>query len=172
MHGLHQRLGVNELRGVNAGEGAARDVARDVAARAGGREADSFKLCEDGWHVLDADVVELYVLARRHVAGVPCVSEGELAERLKLLARQRTIRHLDAQHEVAFILRALRVKAVPAQAHVEVVLGYALEALAGVADDVFQAVEPVAHALGALHLVLFSSDGHGRNLRLKQKLPR
>ncbi len=169
VHGERQRLGVDELVRRDAGERAARDVARDVAAGARGREADAAQLLEDGGHVLDADVVELNVLPRRHVAGVPRVDGGDAAQRLQLLARQSAVRHLDAEHEVAVLLRALRVEAVPAQAHVEVVLGDGLEALARVAQDVFETVERVALALDAFRLRLFLHDRHRLNNSPKNK---
>ena len=120
-----------------AGEVAAHDVAHGVAARFAGREPDRRHQPQDLGCLLELDEVELHVLARGEVAPAARVRLGDVGERLELLGRDATVRHLDAQHLVAAAL-ALAVDAVIQSEDAEgVLVDAAVEVLGGgVLEDV------------------------------------
>ena len=83
---------VDDLVGRDAGERAAEDDARGVAARLGGLQADRLEAAPDLGHVLDADPVVLDVLPVADVGG----AAGELVAEVGLLTEEICMRVLSA----------------------------------------------------------------------------
>ncbi len=144
------RRGIDDLVLVDAGHGAADDVARVVAARAGGGDADRIQPLEDLGEILDPQPVKLERLPRGDVAEAVAEVLRDAAQGRELRGVELSAGNLGAQHEVAAVLRALAIDAVPFEA-VEVVLRDRLEADPGIAVDVVNDVETV---LGHLEFFL------------------
>src|SRR5271165_1378277 len=84
---------------MNTGEGAAGDVARDIAASAGGAKADGIETFEEFGDGFDLDPVELNVLADGDVRDAVAVFGGEGGDRADLRAGEETVGNADANHE-------------------------------------------------------------------------
>ena len=84
---------------MDAGKGAAGDVARDITTSAGGTEANGIEAFEDFGDGLDADPVELNVLADGEVCNVVAVLGRESGDGANLLAGEETVGDADAHHE-------------------------------------------------------------------------
>ena len=147
---------------VHARQRAADDVAPDVAAGLGERQADRVQLVQDHRHILDRQVVQLDVLAGGDVAHAAPVALGQPADHAQLLRGHAAAGELDAQHEQPVgllgrarlagcgrLLRALRVDAVPAEQRQVIGLDR-VEAELGVAVDVGEHVEAVLAGLDVL----------------------
>src|SRR5881296_3698257 len=144
---VDERRGVHDLVGVHAGERAAGDVARDVAARALCRDPAAPQRLEDVGQVLERHPVKLDVLADRDVGNPPRVALGEPGDRAELVRLQLTVRNPDADHEVACRLTltalaadradavALGVDTPPAKVRSEPLRGNRVPALAREALD-------------------------------------
>jgi len=78
---------------------AAEHDARRVTAGLGGREPDAFQPVPDRRYVLDADPVQLDVLAVGDVGHVAAVRGGDVAHDTQLLAGQGPAVDADSQHE-------------------------------------------------------------------------
>ena len=128
---------VQHLVGGDPGERAPEEHARRVAARLLRREPDRLDPLEDGRHVLDADPVQLDVLAVGDVGDVASEPLARPRDRAQLLAREAPAVDADPHHEelVLQLLRlrrarafsrnpllALRVQPVPPQARTQVLL--------------------------------------------------
>jgi hypothetical protein len=160
---------VEHLGPVDAGQRAADDDARAVAARLGGVEADRVEPLPDRRDVLDADPVQLDVLPVGDVGHVAAVLGGDLADDPQLLVGEAAAVDADAQHEVRRLellglqhgrlaagdaLRPLRVQAVPAEAAAQVAAVDRVEpALSVDVDDPLLDGQRVAVLLGLLVLV-------------------
>jgi len=90
---------IGEFVGMNAGEGAAGDVARDVSTGASGAKANGIETVEDFGNGLDADPVELNVLADRDVCDAVAVFGGERGDGADLCAGEEPVGNADANHE-------------------------------------------------------------------------
>ncbi len=90
---------VDELVGIEAGEGAAGDVADDVSAGALGGEADLGELVDDVDEGLEGEPVELDVLAGGDVGEVAGVLLGDLADDAELVRGEEAVGQADAHHE-------------------------------------------------------------------------
>src|SRR2546426_6913931 len=117
---VDERRGVHDLVGVQAGERAAGDVARDVAARPHRGDPGAPERLEDVGQALERYPVELDVLADRDVGDAARVALGEPGDRAKLVGLQLTVRDPDADHEVA---RRLALAALSADRADAVALG-------------------------------------------------
>ncbi len=107
---LAQRRGrVEHLVPGHAGQRAAEDHPRGVAAGLGGVQADGLEPAPDLRHVLDPDPVQLDVLPVGDVGDVPAELGGDVRDRRELLAGQRPAVDPYAQHEVA-VLELLRLQ--------------------------------------------------------------
>jgi len=157
---------VEDLVRRDAGDRAAEDHARDVAARLGRAQTDVLEPPPDLGDVLDADPVQLDVVPIGEVGGVAGELGRDPADGAELLGRQGAAVHPHPEHEVAVLelVRlerrgppavdpgfALRVQAPPAEASVQVVVGDRVEALDRVdALDAFAHVEAVVLGLHRL----------------------
>ncbi len=187
-HLLQHLGGVEHLGAVDAGERAADDDARAVAARLGGVQAHGVEPLPDRRDVLDADPVQLHVLAVRDVGHVAAVLGADLADHPQLLVGELAAVDADAQHEERRLellglehgglaagdaLGALGVEAVPAEAPAQVTAVDAVEAGPGVGvEDPLLDGQRVAVLLGLLvgvqglsvaerPLALSARGGHG-----------
>ena len=113
--GLGRGVAVEDLLVADAGERAADDVARDVAAGALRGEPAGVETAEDLRDLLEPDPVDLEALARRAVDDPAAEVLGDRGDRPRLLGGQHALDDLDALHEVA-VARVVRVQAVPLQA--------------------------------------------------------
>jgi len=86
--------------GVNASQGAARDVARDVAASAGGAKAYRPEAFEEFWEIFHADPVELDILADGDVGYAVAEVIGEVGNGTGLFAGEEAVGNADADHKV------------------------------------------------------------------------
>src|SRR5467141_644254 len=86
--------------GVNSGQGAAGDVARDVAAGSGGAEAYGPEAFEKFGKIFDADPVELDVLTDSDVGYAVAEVIGKVGDGAGLFAGEETVGDADADHEV------------------------------------------------------------------------
>src|SRR5258705_1829340 len=86
--------------GVNSGQGAAGDVARDVAAGAGGAETYGPEAFEKFGKIFDADPVELDVLADGDVGYAVAEVIGKGGDGAGLFAGEETVGDADADHEI------------------------------------------------------------------------
>ena len=84
---------------VEAGEGAAGDVADDVSAGALGAEADGGEGVDDFWQGLDGEPVELDVLAGGDVGEVAGVALAKVRDDAELMAGEEAVGEGDAHHE-------------------------------------------------------------------------
>src|SRR5712692_10009741 len=94
-----ERRGVAKLVGIEAGERAAGDVARDVAAGAGRGEAGFPKGFEDFRERFDGDPMQLNILAYREVGHAAGVSFGEIGNGADLIAAEETVGDANAHHK-------------------------------------------------------------------------
>src|SRR5262245_50056954 len=124
----HQRRGVDQLVGVEPGDRAARDIARDVAARAHRGHALEPERLEDLGQALERHPVELDVLADRDVRDPVAVPFGEVGNGAELVGLEHPVRDADSHHEIPHGLAlaalpadavALRVDAPPAEVRAE-----------------------------------------------------
>jgi len=101
---------VGDFACVETGERAASDVAGDIAAGAGGAEADAVQVVEEVGEGFDADPVELDVLADGDVGNAIAVAIGEIGDGVELTAGEEAVGDADAHHEegngAAFTARA------------------------------------------------------------------
>src|SRR6266481_870424 len=86
--------------GVNSGQGAAGDVARDVTAGAGGAEAHGPEAFEKFGKIFDADPMELDVLTDGDVGYAVAEVIGKVGDGAGLFAGEETVRDADADHEI------------------------------------------------------------------------
>ena len=93
-------VAVDDLVMREAGERAADDVARDVAAGAGRRHPDALEPLEDLGDVLQPDPVDLEALAGRAVDHAAAEVLGDRGHRLGLSGAQLSLDDLDAHHEM------------------------------------------------------------------------
>jgi len=98
--GEGERGSVDELVGVEAGDGAAGDVADDVAAGSHGGEAGGLEGLDDDGQGLDGEPVELNGLAGGDVGEVAGVIDGEMAEGAELGGGEDAVGDGDTHHEV------------------------------------------------------------------------
>jgi len=91
---------VGDFVSVNSSQGAAGDVAGDVAAGAGGAEADGPEAFEEFWKIFDAYPVELDVLADGDVGNAVAEVVGEIGDGSGLFAGEEAVGDADADHEV------------------------------------------------------------------------
>ena len=103
------RRGVDELVGRDAGDRRAEHDARHVAARLGRAEADALEAAPDLGHVLDADPVELDVLAVGEVGGVAPELGRDARDHAELLGGQLPAVDAHAEHEV-LVLELVRLE--------------------------------------------------------------
>ena len=166
---LQGRRAVDDLVGGDARHGRAEDDARRVAAGLGRHEADGLEALPDRGDVLDADPVELDVLAVGDVGGVAGEVLADPGDGAQLLARERAAVGADPEHEVLVVQLAgvqggrlaavdtrptLRVEAPPAHPAPQVVSGDRGEPVAGVVvDDPLADVEAVVGLLELLVVV-------------------
>ena len=107
-----------------------------------GREARAPQRVQHVRHVLDAQPVQLDVLADRDVGDAPRVPLREIGDRPNLVREQEAVRNADAGHKKrrrpaeGAPSVSLRVQAPPPEAQVEVVRRDGVEAVPGVPDDV------------------------------------
>ena len=118
--GHGRRVAVDDLVVRDPGHRAADDVAGDVAARPGRRQADRLEPAQDLGHRLERDPVDLHALAGGAVQHAAAVVLGDPGQDLGLIARQDALDDLHAQHEVA-VLRVVLVEPVPLEAEEVVV---------------------------------------------------
>ena len=78
---LENEGGVHYLGCIDPGEGASEEVPRGVAASFGRRQTDRLDLLPYRGHVLDADPMQLDVLAVGDVGNVPSVTLGHIRDR-------------------------------------------------------------------------------------------
>src|SRR5208283_823334 len=90
---------VGDFACVETGERAASDVAGDIAAGAGGAEADAVQLVEEVGEGFDADPVELDVLADGDVGNAIAVAIGEIGDGVELTAGEEAVGDAYAHHE-------------------------------------------------------------------------
>jgi hypothetical protein len=145
------RLTVDELLVADARQGAADDVAGDVAAGARRGQAHARQAAEDLGDVVERDPVDLEALARRAVDDPAPELLGDARHHLGLIGAQHPLDDLRAQHEVP-VLGVVRVQPVPLQAH-QVVVVERLPAVARSAHQVGENVEAVLLELCLLDLV-------------------
>ncbi len=157
---LGRRVAVDDLVMRQAGHGAADHVARDVAARAGGGQADLVQAPEDLRDVVERDPVDLEALARRAVDHAAAEVLGDRGHRLGLRRAQLSLDDLDAHHEMP-VAGVVRVEAVPLE-EADVVGVQRLPPLARGAKQLREYVEPVRCRLDAFDLA------HG----VRTKVPR
>ena len=159
--------GVEDLVGRDAGQRAAEDDARGVAARLGGLQADRLEAAPDLGHVLDPDPVVLDVLPVADVGGAAGELVADVGEHPQLGQGQRAAVEPHPQHEVLVgelgVVElgraaavdaglALGVQAPPAEPAAEVLRRDRGEALPGV--DLLDALADVEAAVLLLpHLV-------------------
>jgi len=167
INGERERRNVGEFVGVDAGERAAGDVTRDVAASAGGGEADGPEALEKFGEMIHGDPVELDVLADGDVGDAVAKIIGEVGDRARLLAGEETVGNADADHEkgdgLPFpILSAGNPRAVPlrvnppsAEVGAEPFGGDGVEAIAGKGADFLEAVPGVFGAFESLDALSF-----------------
>ena len=162
----HRRR-VEDLVGGDAGQRAAQDDARGVAAGLGGLQPDLLEAAPDLGHVLDADPVVLDVLAVADVGRAPRELGGDVGEDAQLAQGQGAAVEADPEHEVlvgqlgvvelggaaAVDPRlALGVQAPPAEPAAEVLRRDGGEALPGV--DLLDALPDVEAAVLLLPLLV------------------
>src|SRR5271165_3616009 len=82
---------VDNFVGVQSGEGAAGDVSNDVAASAGGPEADGFESLEDFRERFDFEPVELDVLPDGDVGDAVAVFFGESGDGAELQRGEKAV---------------------------------------------------------------------------------
>ena len=92
--------GVDELVVVEAGDGAAGDVAHDVSAGALRREADGGEGVGDLDEGGDGEPVQLNVLAGGDVGEVAGVLAGEIGDDAQLMGGEQAVGEADAHHEI------------------------------------------------------------------------
>lgn len=146
--------GVEDFIGEVAGQRAADDVARGVAAGELGDQADSLEAGENVGGVLDGEPVELDVLAGGDVAeaaGVLLGDEGDFAE---LRGGEEAVGDADAEHEVAIAVGLLLIEAEPAEAD-EVLIGDGGEAFFRITGDIIPDGEAVLLAFEGFDFVEF-----------------
>lgn len=97
---VDQRGGIDDLILGDARNRGAEDDTGNVAASLGGGQANAFKAAPDFRHILNADPVQLDVLAVRKVGRAAGEVHGNLADDAKLLGGQRTAVDAHAEHEV------------------------------------------------------------------------
>ena len=97
------RRGVDDLAGVDAGQRAAEDDPRGVAAGLGGGQADRFERVPDVGDVLDLDPVQLDVLPVGHVRRAARVPARDVGDDAQLVVGQLAAVDADPQHEVAVV---------------------------------------------------------------------
>src|SRR5919106_2395141 len=124
---------VDHLGSIHPRKGTSEDIPGSISACLGRGEADSLELAPYLGHVLDADPVELDVLAVGDIGEVAAESLRQAPDHRRLLARQLTSGDANAEHEVAVGLGPLGVEAVPAEAVAQVAGPDRAEALLGVA---------------------------------------
>ena len=151
MHGHGRRVAVDDLVVRDAGHRAADDVAGDVAARPGRRQADRLEPAQDLGHRRERDPVDLDALAGGAVQHAAAVVLGDPRQDLGLLARQDALHDLHAEHEVA-VLRVVLVQPVPLEPE-EVVVAECVPPLARAPQHVLACVERVLLMLDAFVLV-------------------
>ena len=126
MRGFHgERRRVDKFVGIDAGERAAGDVARDVAAGAFRAEAYGAECFHDFGNGFDREPVELNILADGEIGERVAVTLGNLCDGTQLIGAQQAVGQGNAHHEIlrgfAFAARAadgagavtLRVNAPP-----------------------------------------------------------
>src|SRR5579871_1431028 len=155
---MNDRTGIVQLIGFEAGDGAAADVAGDVPAGAGGREAGGAQALDGARDVLNGQPVELEVLARGDVGDVVAIVAGDLGHGAHLGRRQIAAGDLDTQHEVALV-GLLLVDAVPSHAR-EIVRRDGMVSGLRIA----QQVRPYVQAVFCLLDRLYIRFGHARLL--------
>src|SRR5439155_26433595 len=163
------RRPVDDLDRVDAGQRAAEDHPRGVAAGLGGGQANRLERLPDVRDVLDLDPVQLDVLSVGDVRGAAGVQARDVADDAQLVVGQLAAVDADPQHEVAVVelLRlehrglaavdagpALRVQPVPAHTAAQVSRVDGVEAVLRIdVDDALADIEPVVVALVFLVLV-------------------
>ncbi len=149
--GLGRGQAVDHLVVADAGQRAADDVAGDVTAGAGDRQAHLVEARVDLGDLVEGDPVDLEALARGAVDDPAPEVGGDARHRLGLVAGQDALDDLHAQHEVA-VLGVVRVEPVPLQA-CDVVVGQRLPAIAGGSHEVRIDVQTILVSLDSLDLV-------------------
>ena len=106
----HDRRDIRYFARIDAGERAAGNVAGDIAASAGGAEANGAEPVKNFRNGFDADPVKLNVLADGDIGDAVAVFGRERSNRTDLFRGEETIGNTDADHEVrdsfAFTTRA------------------------------------------------------------------
>jgi len=90
---------VGDFMGVKSGERATRDVADDVAASAGGAQADGLQALENCGERFDLEPVELDVLAYRDVGDAVAVFVGKRGDGSELRGAEQAVGDANAEHK-------------------------------------------------------------------------
>ena len=99
------RPGVDNLLGVDPGDGIPRNVARIVKAGLDGAQTRFFEALENFRQVSQENTTQLKVLSRRDVAAaVLSVAFNDRCHNAHLLSAEDAVRHPEAQHEFAWCL--------------------------------------------------------------------
>ena len=145
----HLLVAIDDLLGIDAGDGAADDVAGIIAAGAAGGDADGLEGGEDFRDILDAQPMHLDGLAGGDIGEAVGVLVGDLRDDAGLGGGELAAGDLGPEHEVAGILGFLAVDAVPLEA-LEIAVGDGGEAALRVAVDIVDDGETVFFLLQLL----------------------
>ncbi len=126
---------VDDLLGIDAGDGAADDVAGVIAASAAGGDADGIEGGEDFRDILDAEPVHLDGLAGGDIREAVGELVGDPGDDMGLGGGELAAGDFGPEHEVAGVLGLLSINAVPFEA-LEVVVRNGVETAFGVPVDV------------------------------------
>ena len=100
LDGIHQGPGVDDLLGVDAGQGIAGDVARVVVARLAAGEANALQRRHQGRHVFEQQAPQLDVLAGGEVGtAVLAAAVDHISQHRQLLGADHAIGQAQPHHE-------------------------------------------------------------------------
>jgi hypothetical protein len=171
----HQRRGVDQFAGVEARNGAARDVAGHVAARAHRGHALEPERLKHVGQGFERHPVKLDVLPHRDVGDPAAMALGQVGDRPDLLRLEQAVGNPDSHHEMPHCLAfaalaadrtdavSLRIDAPPAEVRGEPLGRHRVPALARKALDVgigFPGIQLALEPLDPLRLGLFHRFAH------------
>ena len=148
--------GVDQLLGIDARGGRARDVANIVGARAARAQPEILHRLDGGDGVLGFDLAHLEVGAGGDVGIAAAVALGEIGDAGKLPVRENAVRHAQSAHIGVLIGRHVEQ---PEEAPAEIVRRFGIFVVRRLRLEAFVAVEGVEFALEFLLLGELAAGG-------------